>query len=151
MDAFQALEFTLMPPAPAFSIHHIHPILVNFTAALVPASVFSDLLGRMTGKLSLLHAAWWMIFYAAAVTPATALAGLMWKSEVQAVQPAGTLNLHQWIGTALAVLLIVVAWLRWRMHSRGEPPADWYFVLSGATTLALVYQGTLGGAMAFGP
>jgi len=33
---------------PLLSPEHIHPILVNFTASLVPASVFSDVLGRVT-------------------------------------------------------------------------------------------------------
>lgn len=53
----------------------LHPILVNFTAALVPASLLSDVLGRVLKRDTLLHAGWWMLLYAAAVTPLTALAG----------------------------------------------------------------------------
>jgi uncharacterized membrane protein len=56
----------------------LHPILVNFTAALVPASVMSDLLGRVLGRPTLSATGWWTMFYAAAITPFTALAGWWW-------------------------------------------------------------------------
>lgn len=47
----------------------LHPILVNFTAALVPASFVSDVLGRFLRRESLRSAAWWMLLYAAIITP----------------------------------------------------------------------------------
>ena len=69
-------------PLPVFSPGSIHPILVNFTAALVPASVGSDIVGRMLRKASLHTAAWWMLVYAAAITPLTVFAGWWWKQKV---------------------------------------------------------------------
>jgi hypothetical protein len=35
--------------------YKVHPILVNFTAALIPVSVVSDILGRILAKETLRH------------------------------------------------------------------------------------------------
>jgi uncharacterized membrane protein len=88
-------------PLPSFSAQDIHPILVNFTAALIPASVASDVFGKVLQKQSLTHAAWWMLVYAAAITPFTVLAGWYWKRSVEAMLPPGTITVHQWLGTSL--------------------------------------------------
>ena len=76
----------------SFSAQDIHPILVNFTAALIPASVVSDVFGKVLRKQSLTHAAWWMLVYAAAITPFTVLAGWYWKRSVEAMLPPGTIT-----------------------------------------------------------
>ena len=39
--------------------YKLHPILVNFTAALVPVSVGSDVLGWVFRKQSLRDTGWW--------------------------------------------------------------------------------------------
>jgi uncharacterized membrane protein len=140
-----------MLPIPSFSIEHLHPILVNFTAGLVPASVASDVIGRVTGKLSFRHAAWWMLCYAAAITPLTAAAGFVWKKSVEAVTPPEVLRVHQWVGVALALLFIVMAVWRGAKHLRNEPPGDSYFVVAFAVLAVLMYQGSMGGTLAFGP
>ncbi len=69
----------LLPFSPPDSWQNIHPILVNFTAALIPASIASDLLGKVLRRQSFGDAAWWMLFYAALITPLTALTGWLWK------------------------------------------------------------------------
>lgn len=137
-------------PLPTFSPDHIHPILVNFTAALVPASVGSDIFGRVLRKPSLHSAAWWMLLYATLISPLTGLAGLWWKREVGATLPPNLLLRHQWLGIGLAVALIVLALWRWRMYRNNVPPGAAYLVIGVLAVLALVYQGTLGGAMLFG-
>ena len=53
-------------PFPTFTPDHLHPILVNFTSALMPASIASDAAGRIFRKASLHSAAWWMLIYATA-------------------------------------------------------------------------------------
>ena len=50
----------------------LHPILVNFTAALVPVSVGSDLLCRSFKREPLRQTGWWTLLYATAITPFTA-------------------------------------------------------------------------------
>lgn len=45
----------------SFTPPPLHPILVNTTAALLPASVLSDVLGVMLRKKSLKSAGWWTL------------------------------------------------------------------------------------------
>jgi uncharacterized membrane protein len=137
-------------PLPPLSWEHFHPILVNFTAGLIPVSVFSDLLGRLLRRDSLKHAAWWTLLYAASVTPLTALTGWFWKRSIEAALSPDLIAVHQWLGIWLACAFpILVVW-RWRFHKRGEGPGLAYFVTATLTLLALMYQGHVGGSMAFG-
>src|SRR6476646_10797974 len=71
---------------PPRSPQELHPILVNFTAALLPLALLSDLLGRWLKRSSLHSAAAWMVLYAAIITPLTGAAGWWWKAR-----SAGTL------------------------------------------------------------
>ncbi|HEX7315064.1 MAG TPA: DUF2231 domain-containing protein [Pyrinomonadaceae bacterium] len=137
-------------PLPPFSLENIHPILVNFTAALIPASVFSDLLGRLLRRESLRHAAWWTLLYAALVTPGTALSGWLWKRSIEAALSADVIAVHQWLGIWLTIAFPVLVVWRWRFHKRGESPGHAYFITAVLTLLALMYQGHVGGSMAFG-
>lgn len=137
-------------PLPPPSWEHFHPILVNFTAGLIPVSVFSDLLGRLLRRDSLKHAAWWTLLYAAAVTPLTALTGWFWKRSIEAALSPDLIAVHQWLGIWLACAFpILVVW-RWRFHTRGEGPGLAYLATAVLTLLALMYQGHVGGSMAFG-
>ena len=137
-------------PLPPFSWHHVHPILVNFTAALIPASVFSDALGRLLGRASLNHAAWWTLLYATAVTPATAVAGWFWKKSIEAALPPDVIAVHQWLGISLAGAFVVLAVWRGTIHRRGKSPGLAYLLLAALVSAALIYQGHLGGSMTFG-
>jgi len=138
-------------PVPSFSPEHIHPILVNFTAALVPASVGSDVLGRVLRRRSLHHAAWWMLVYAAAITPLTVAAGALWKNSVgEGSLPRSVILTHQWLGMSLAIAFIGLALWRWTIHSLDKGPGFSYLVAAFLVVLALAYQGSLGGQMAFG-
>jgi len=128
----------------------IHPILVNFTAALLPLSFLSDLLGRMLKRKSLHHAAFWIIVYAACITPFTAAAGWWWKHAAGAGLPAKLITVHQWLGTAAVLIFIGLGVWRWRIHKQDLTPPLSYLVSALAGVLALVYQGSLGGAMVFG-
>jgi uncharacterized membrane protein len=137
-------------PLPPFSWQNIHPILVNFTAALIPASVFSDALGRLLGRASLNHAAWWTLLYATAITPFTAVAGWFWKKSIEAALPPDVIAVHQWLGISLAVAFVILAVWRWTIHRRGKRPGLAYLLLAALVAAALVYQGHLGGSMTFG-
>jgi uncharacterized membrane protein len=132
------------------SADHIHPILVNFTAALVPASWASDVAGRLTRRRSLHNGGWWMLLYAAILTPFTALAGLEWKKSVSDAVPPALLRMHQFLGVSLAVALCLLALWRWRLHTRQCPPTNSYLLFTSVVVLALIYQGSIGGAMLFG-
>ncbi len=136
-----------MPP---HSPEEIHPILVNFTAALLPLALLSDVLGRVFRRGSLYNTGWWMTLYAAVITPLTAAAGWWWKHTAGPDLPANLITVHQWLGTAIAVLFIVLVCWRWMIKKRGHIPGLRYLVAEFIVVLALVYQGSLGGNMLFG-
>jgi len=143
------MTLPVIPPF-HFSPDHLHPILVNFTAALVPASVFSDLAGRILGKSRLHAAAWWMLVYAAAISPLTALAGLWWKRSVGDALPPDLMLEHQVLGIALAIAVIVMAIWRYLLYKKDKVPGIGYLVVGICAVLLLMIQGNLGGAMMFG-
>ncbi len=130
---------------------HIHPILVNFTAALVPVSVGSDVLGKLTKKESLRSAAWWTILYAALVTPLTVAAGWFWKSTLPAAAlPDDLIYIHQWLGTLCVLLFVLQAiWRGWLFFTEQETSYT-YLLFASIVVAALMYQGSLGGKMVFG-
>jgi plastocyanin/uncharacterized membrane protein len=141
-------------PSPRFnpptSPQEFHPILVNFTAALLPLALLSDLLGLWSKRASLHNAASWMVVYAAVLTPFTAAAGWWWKSKSAGALPASVIVVHEWLGTSLAVIFILLAIWRWRPHNRNAAPSAVYLVITAIVVLALIYQGSLGGLMVFG-
>lgn len=128
----------------------IHPILVNFTAALLPLAFLCDVLGLAFRRQSLHHAAFWMVLFDACITPLTAAAGWWWKSAVAAELPARLITVHEWLGTTAAVIFIALASWRWRIHQRDEAPSTAYMAFAFVAVIALIYQGSLGGMMVFG-
>jgi len=129
------------------NVTKLHPILVNFTAALVPVSVASDFAGRVVKSESLRHTAWWTLFYATAITPFTAITGwLFWMPDDNG---ASGMTIHKWLGSGLALLLFgLFAW-RWNLHRRQQWPTTAYFVAGVIFVAALAYQGHLGGQQVF--
>src|SRR4051794_32627659 len=95
----------MLLPLPPFSWRQLHPILVHFTAALVPVSFTADLLAKAVRRRSLADAAWWTLLAAAVVTPLTAATG-WWLRLSMARSPTGQdplMVVHQWLGTFLVV------------------------------------------------
>lgn len=135
---------------PPRSPQELHPILVNFTAALLPLALLSDLLGRWLKRSSLHSAAAWMVLYAAIITPLTGAAGWWWKIKSAGTLPPELIRVHQWLGTSLALVFIALAVWRWRLYRQDAAPTLAYLALALVAVLALVYQGSLGGAMVFG-
>jgi len=135
--------------SPPTSPEEFHPILVNFTAALFPLALLSDIVGRIFRRQSLHNTAWWMVLYAAVITPFTAAAGWWWKLSAGSDLPAKLITVHQWLGTSASVLFIVLAAWRWRIHKRGTSPSLAYLTCALIAVLALIYQGSLGGKMLF--
>jgi len=125
----------------------LHPVLVNFTAALVPVSVASDVVARLCKSESLRNTAWWTLFYATIFTPFTALAGwFFWASDDSGVTG---MTIHKWLGTALAVLLFgLFAW-RLKLHRQNGWATIPYLILGAIFIAALTYQGYLGGEQVF--
>ncbi|MDE2038788.1 MAG: DUF2231 domain-containing protein [Elusimicrobia bacterium] len=126
---------------------YIHPILVNFTAALVPVSLGSDVLERLTRRGSLRETGWWTMLYAACVTPFTALAGwLFWMKDDVGVHG---MAIHKWLGTSLAVLIPALALWRSRFWKADRRPNGLYLGAGLVLLAALILQGHLGGVQVF--
>jgi uncharacterized membrane protein len=125
----------------------LHPILVNFTAALIPISFLCDLLSRVFGRDSLRHAGWWTLFFAALITPFTAAAGWFFWAKDDSGDP--NMTIHKWLGTALAALFLALVLWRWHFFKRNGNPTFLYLLLALALVAALIYQGHLGGEKTF--
>lgn len=130
------------------SDYKIHPMLVNFTAALVPVSVGSDILGWIFRKQSLRDTGWWTLCFAAVITPFTAIAGLLFWMKDDVGVPG--MNIHKWLGISLAAFLVGFALWRWWFFMRNRRPNVFYLLVALAVVGALVYQGHLGGDQSFG-
>jgi plastocyanin/uncharacterized membrane protein len=135
---------------PPHSPQELHPILVNFTAALLPLALLSGLLGLWLKRASLHSAAAWMVLYTAIITPLTGAAGWWWKIRSAGALPPELIAVHQWLGTSLALVFIALAVWRWRLYRKNAVPTVAYLAFALVAVLALVYQGSLGGAMVFG-
>jgi uncharacterized membrane protein len=122
---------------------------VNFTAALLPMALLSDVLLRISHRESLRAVGSWLMVYAAAVTPFTVLAGWWWKAAGSA-DHGRVMVVHQLLASSAAVLFVFLAVWRWRIHKGGLFPTIPYLVVALLVFLAVVYQGSLGGRMAFG-
>jgi len=64
--------------------------------------------------------------------------------------PQKLITVHQWLGTSVAALFVLLAVWRWRIQKSDIPPGSAYLAALFVLVLALVYQGSLGGTMAFG-
>ena len=125
----------------------LHPILVDFTAALVPVSVASDMAARFLKSESLRQTAWWTLFYAAVITPATALAGwLFWAADDNGVSG---MTIHKWLGTGLALLLFGLFGWRLKLYWQQRWATTSYLIVGVIFIAGLAYQGYLGGAQVF--
>jgi len=131
------------------SVPPIHPILVNFTAALVPASLISDILGKRLKKESLTSAAWWMMLYAALITPLTVIAGWLWLRTMPPTDDP-QMNVHKWLGTATAFVLVGLTLWRWQSFRKQTAPTIAYLLVTTVVLGSLMLQGHIGGVLSFG-
>lgn len=62
----------------------------------------------------------------------------------------GVLTWHRWLGTALAVLAVTLAYAAWRSGRVPDRPRTAYWALLGVTSMVVAVQGYLGGALVHG-
>ena len=139
----------MLLPLPPLSWRQLHPILVHFTAALVPVSFAADVLARVVRKQSLADAAWWTLLLAAVVTPVTAATG-WWLRLSMGQGPAeqgSVMAVHQWLGSVL--VLPFAGLCAWRgIIRRSEASPGWQYLICGSLVVLLTaYQGHLGGTL----
>jgi uncharacterized membrane protein len=149
MHDFLTLADGLLPTLRSLvDTYKIHPMLVNFTAALIPVSLGTDLAARILKSQSLRATGWWTIFLAACITPLTAVAGwLFWMGDDNGVTG---MTIHKWLGTSLAVVLPFLLLWRWRTYRKQAWVSLAYLLVGAVVLAALIYQGHLGGTQSFG-
>ncbi len=135
------------------SWNHVHPVLVHFTTALLPVSLFSDVAGKYLRRYGLNEAAFWMLLYAAVATPLTAFAGWMWILTIATTTTgkiSNALATHQLIGIILTLCYLVLAVWRGRTYFLRRKPDVVYMFTAALVTVLLFYQGYLGGKLTMG-
>lgn len=144
---FVELTLAANPIKEFVSITKLHPILVDFTAGLIPVSVAGDLFARLMKKDEWRIVAWWNMLLATIITPFTAITGwLFWMPDD--VGHVG-MTIHKWLGTALAVLIIGLFLWRRTFRIKRQPVSVAYLLVAILFVAALVVQGTLGGHQVF--
>jgi uncharacterized membrane protein len=138
--------------ASLISWNHIHPVLVHFSTALVPASLASDALGKYLGRGSLTAAAWWMMLYGAIATPFTVFAGWLLATGFPAAtaEQLPGLKIHEWLGSFLALAFGLMAIWRGKIFNGDSKPSIRYISIGALVVGALMFQGYLGGKMTIG-
>lgn len=125
----------------------LHPALVHFTIAFIPAAFFSDLMARLYNLPHLRSAALIMLLYAAIATPVAAAAGWWWAASMPMdhwqMQP------HRIIGISLALTIPLFAFWRWNLSKRSTPLPAAYFAAFAIILATVLVQGYLGGDMTF--
>jgi uncharacterized membrane protein len=128
----------------------LHPMVIHFPAALLPASLAADVAGKLLGRPSLRHGAWWMLLYGTIAAPVAAASGWLWLRSKDPGSVEDGMTIHKWLGTALVVVFLpLVAW-RWRAHAGDRAPGWTYLAATALAVGLMAAQAHMGGMMSFG-
>lgn len=128
-------------------LQEIHPSLVHYPITLLPVSIGSDLLGRVTGSRSLLQMGKWCMALTALTGTASALSGLVAQEEVELTPEARELLITH---RTLNIGLVGIAAGMTIRRLRRERPSLRYLLAGLAGVGALYYSAYLGGRMVYG-
>jgi len=130
----------------AVRLHEVHPAIVHFPIALLPAAIGADLLGRLTGNEGLREAGRKLMPIAAASAAISAITGLVAQEEVVADGRAhDVLVTHRNINLGMVGVSAALAAWRWR----SEKPSASYLALGLAGLGAVTYSAYLGSKMVY--
>ena len=130
----------------AAKLQELHPTLVHFPIALLPAAIVADLLAHVTGSRTLSAVGRALMPVAAASAALAAAAGLVAQQEVEATGEAEALLVtHR--NMNLALTTVGTAMAVWRASEEEAGPA--YLALGLAALGGLSYSAYLGGKMVY--
>jgi uncharacterized membrane protein len=136
-----------VPSRAAIAGHPIHPMLVPFPVALLPAALVTDLVFVGTGDLFWARASLWLIVGGIATGALAAVFGLIDFSAVPRVREHKAGWIHA-IGNVIAMALSVVnVLLRWDAPADAIMPLG--LALSAVVGLILVVTGWYGGELSY--
>jgi uncharacterized membrane protein len=132
--------------AMAMKLHEIHPSIVHFPLALLPASLALDTIGQLTGSRGVMNVARALAIGASAAGAVAGVAGLVAQQTVRAEGEAHkALVTHRNLNIGLLALTTTLASVR---MSR-ERPGLLYLMAGFAGVAAMNYTAYLGGKMVY--
>jgi uncharacterized membrane protein len=130
----------------ALRLHEVHPSIVHFPLALLPASLLLDIAGAITGNKGLMKAGRFLMPMTAASGVIAGLAGLIAQQSVRADGRAhDMLVTHRNLNMVLLGMTGTLAGMRMRR----ERPGWGYLAMGLAGFAAMNYSAYLGGKMVY--
>jgi uncharacterized membrane protein len=130
----------------ALKLQELHPALVHFPIALMPVSLISDLLGRLTEDEGLLELGRMTMPIAAVSNAVAGMAGLIAQETVQGSEEASKMLVtHRTLNVAA---LGVTALMALRRVGQKQPGAG-YLAMGFATLGVVTYSAYLGSKMVY--
>jgi uncharacterized membrane protein len=126
-----------------------HTAVVHFPVGLTLGAVIAEIIGLRRRDEKWRWAARVMLGIAAVGAIISVALGWI-NAGFYMVDTDGVLTAHRWLGTALAVLGVLVAHAAGRSTRRPDEPHTLYWTLLAATGLAMAVQGYLGGSLVHG-
>lgn len=127
--------------------HPLHPMLIPFPVALLPAALVTDIVFRATGDPFWARASFWLIAGGIATGLLAAVFGLIDFASIRRARAHASGWLHAG-GNVLAVALSALSLLlRWDDPAEAVWPTG--LALSAVVSLILVVTGWLGGELSY--
>jgi uncharacterized membrane protein len=123
----------------------LHPMVVHFPIAVVPAALFTAIVGRRRAAFD--APVRFLVVAGGILAPIAALLG-WFDAGLAVAADDGLLRPHRWLGTAIGLLAAGFALWAWRKPERVRGNAMIFGL--AVITAAIIVQGWFGGAMVHG-
>lgn len=127
----------------------LHTLVIHFPIAMFVGAFGVELFALWRRKPEYQHVAYVMLVVGALGAVAAAFLG-WFAGGFYLTDRNVVLMIHRWLGTALAVVAMLLVWFTARARRAPERPRTVYLVLLGLMTLAIAIQGYLGGSFMHG-
>lgn len=123
----------------------LHPIIVHFPIAFVPAALFTAVVGRR--RPAFVAPIRFLVITGGIVAPIAALLGWL-DAGFDPATDDWLLQVHRWLGTGIGVGGLVLAW--WSLRNPEANNGRKMIAALTVVTVAIAVQGWFGGAMVHG-